>query len=85
MPTLPLCCNFIFYFSFSYTLFPLLLLLDAAIQCRSTHKVDSQEKFTVSDVPKMPFKVSDSVAEGVVNCLEELLRKCHLKSVDQVG
>ncbi|KAK7259182.1 hypothetical protein RIF29_24782 [Crotalaria pallida] len=67
---------------FDYTLFPLLLLLDAAIHCRS--KVDSQEKFTISDVPKMPFKVSDSVAEGVVNCLEELLRKCHLKSVDQM-
>ncbi|KAE9593769.1 hypothetical protein Lalb_Chr18g0046601 [Lupinus albus] len=67
---------------FDYTLFPLLLLLDAAIQCRS--KVDSEEKFTISDVPKMTFKVSDIVAEGVVNCLEELLRKCHLKSVDQM-
>ncbi|OIV95355.1 hypothetical protein TanjilG_07511 [Lupinus angustifolius] len=67
---------------FDYTLFPLLLLLDAVIQCRS--KVDSEEKFTISDVPKTTFKVSDSVAEGVVNCLEELLRKCHLKSVDQM-
>ncbi|CAL0302378.1 unnamed protein product [Lupinus luteus] len=67
---------------FDYTLFPLLLLLDAAIQCRS--KVDSEEKVTISDVPKTTFKVSDSVAEGVVNCLEELLRKCHLKSVDQM-
>lgn len=75
---------FIIYFCFSYTLFPLLLLLDAAIQCRSTQKIDSQEMYTMSDVPKTPFKVSDSVAEGVVNCLEELLRKCPLNSVDQV-
>ncbi|RDX87599.1 TELO2-interacting protein 1-like protein, partial [Mucuna pruriens] len=58
---------------FDYTLFPLLLLLDAAIQCRSSQKVDSQS-----------VKVSDGVAEGVVNCLEELLRKCHLNSVDQM-
>ncbi|XP_061348789.1 uncharacterized protein LOC133294152 [Gastrolobium bilobum] len=64
---------------FDYTLFPLLLLLDAAIQCRCMQKVD-----TVSDVPKTPFKVSDRVAEGVVNCLEELLTKCHLNSVDQM-
>ena len=48
-------------------------------------KVDSQEKFTVSDVPNSPLKVSDSIAEGVVNCLQELLRKCHVTSVDQVG
>ncbi|XP_027362436.1 uncharacterized protein LOC113870038 [Abrus precatorius] len=69
---------------FDYTLFPLLLLLDAAIQCRSMQKVDSQELYNVSDVPKTPVKVSDSVAEGVVNCLEELLRKCRLNSVDQM-
>ncbi|XP_054809216.1 uncharacterized protein LOC129311171 isoform X3 [Prosopis cineraria] len=67
-----------------YTLFPLLLLLDAAIECRSMPKLDSTEKFTMSDVPKVPNRVSDIVAEGVVNCLEELLRKCHLKSVDQM-
>lgn len=66
---------------FSYTLFPLLLLLDAAIQCRSSQKVDSQEMY----VPKTPFQVSDGIAEGVVHCLEELLSKCHLNSVDQVG
>ncbi|KAJ1440469.1 Armadillo-type fold [Sesbania bispinosa] len=69
---------------FDYTLFPLLLLLDAAIQCRSTQKVDSQETYAMSDVPKATMEVSDSVAEGVVNCLEDLLRKCHLNSVDQM-
>ncbi|XP_057445724.1 uncharacterized protein LOC130737884 [Lotus japonicus] len=65
---------------FDYTLFPLLLLLDAAIQCRSSQKVDSQEMY----VPKTPFQVSDGIAEGVVHCLEELLSKCHLNSVDQM-
>nr|CAN74887.1 hypothetical protein VITISV_007255 [Vitis vinifera] len=68
---------------FSYTLFPLLLLLDAAVDCRSLKKVDSEEKL-ISDVPKMPHKVSDSVAEGVLHCLEELLKKCQLGSVDQM-
>ncbi|WJX17050.1 hypothetical protein P8452_07005 [Trifolium repens] len=69
---------------FDYTLFPLVLFLDAAIQCRSTQKFDSQEKYIVSDIPKTPIKVSDSVAEGVVNCLEELLKKCRLNSVNQM-
>ncbi|RHN78390.1 hypothetical protein MtrunA17_Chr1g0164971 [Medicago truncatula] len=69
---------------FDYTLFPLVLLLDAAIQCRSTHKFDSQENYNVSDIPKTPFKVSDSVAEGIVHCLEELLKKCCLNSVNQM-
>nr|KYP42134.1 hypothetical protein KK1_036480 [Cajanus cajan] len=69
---------------FDYTLFPLLLLLDGAIQCRTTQKLESEEKYTMPDVPKTPVQVSDGVAEGVVNCLEELLRKCHLSSVDQM-
>ena len=68
---------------FSYTLFPLLLLLDAAVDCRSLKKVDSEEKL-ISGVSKKPHKVSDSVAEGVLQCLEELLKKCQLGSVDQV-
>lgn len=62
---------------FSYTLFPLLLLLDAAVACRSPEKVEISN-------PKMPHKVSDAVAEGVLQCLEELLIKCHLGSVEQV-
>ncbi|XP_014490963.1 TELO2-interacting protein 1 homolog [Vigna radiata var. radiata] len=64
---------------FDYALFPLLLLLDAAVQCRSTLKIDSQP-----GVLKTPVEVSDGVAEGVVKCLEELLRKCRLNSVDQM-
>ncbi|KAL0732056.1 hypothetical protein Bca4012_028150 [Brassica carinata] len=31
-----------------------------------------------------PYRVSDKVAEGVVSCLEELLKKCHVGSVDQM-
>ncbi|XVE98976.1 hypothetical protein REPUB_Repub03eG0156200 [Reevesia pubescens] len=59
---------------FDYTLFPLLLLLDAAVDCRSSQKKsDNNNK-----------RVSDKVAEGVVECLEELLKKCHLGSVDQM-
>lgn len=50
---------------FDYTLFPLLLLLDRAVECRS--KVDS-------DHSKGPLTVSDSVAEGALKCLEELLK-----------
>ncbi|GMI88663.1 hypothetical protein like AT1G79190 [Hibiscus trionum] len=60
---------------FDYTLFPLLLLLDAAVDCRS-----SKNKSESSHVKR----VSDKVAEGVVECLEELLKKCHLGSVDQM-
>ncbi|KAL4303341.1 hypothetical protein GQ457_10G015910 [Hibiscus cannabinus] len=60
---------------FDYTLFPLLLLLDAAVDCRS-----SQNKSESSNIKR----ISDKVAEGVVECLEELLKKCHLGSVDQM-
>ncbi|KAL5813264.1 hypothetical protein ACOSQ3_028214 [Xanthoceras sorbifolium] len=58
---------------FDYTLFPLLLLLDAAVDCRSA----SKEGVT-------SCKVSDRVAEEVLQCLEELLKKCFLGSVDQM-
>ncbi|CAH2067873.1 unnamed protein product [Thlaspi arvense] len=63
---------------FHYTLFPLLLLLDAAVACRS-HGNNQPESF-----PKKPYRVSDKVAEGVISCLEELLKKCHIGSVDQM-
>lgn len=63
-----------FLFFFSYTLFPLLLLLDAAVACRSE-----------GGGVVVPYRVSDKVAEGVVSCLEELLKKCHVGSVDQVS
>ncbi|KAJ6378370.1 hypothetical protein OIU78_028587 [Salix suchowensis] len=55
---------------FDYALFPLLLLLDAAVDSRKQN-------------PK-PHKISDRVAEGVVQCLEELLNKCYLVSIDQM-
>lgn len=68
------------YKCFSYTLFPLLLLLDAAVGSR-TSKKDAEDK---ADSKNLPHKVSDKVAEGILQCLEELLKKCHLGSVDQV-
>ncbi|XP_031256286.1 uncharacterized protein LOC116114265 [Pistacia vera] len=57
---------------FDYTLFPLLLLLDAAVENRSSVKESVMNK------------VSDRVAEDVLKCLEELLSKCQLGSVDQM-
>ncbi|KAG7955252.1 hypothetical protein I3843_11G060800 [Carya illinoinensis] len=69
---------------FDYTLFPLLLLLDAAIECRSPQKVKVEEKIVIPGVQRMPHKVSDYVAEGVLQCLEELLKKCQFLSVNQM-
>ncbi|XP_018815607.2 uncharacterized protein LOC108987186 [Juglans regia] len=69
---------------FDYTLFPLLLLLDAAIECRSPQKVNVEEKIVIPGVQRMPHKVSDYVAEGVLQCLEELLKKCQFRSVNQM-
>ncbi|KAK9099457.1 hypothetical protein Syun_026502 [Stephania yunnanensis] len=57
---------------FDYVLFPLLLLFDAAVGCRSSESKDGVDV------------VSDGVAEGVVLCLEELLRKCCIFSVNQM-
>ncbi|KAK9101473.1 hypothetical protein Scep_024903 [Stephania cephalantha] len=57
---------------FDYALFPLLLLFDAAVGCRSSESKDGVDV------------VSDGVAEGVVLCLEELLRKCCIFSVNQM-
>ncbi|XP_077233092.1 ARM repeat superfamily protein isoform X1 [Tasmannia lanceolata] len=64
-----------------FTLFPLLLLLDAAVLCRSQQKVGTQGKFGTVHTP---YTISDSVAEGVLLCLEELLKKCPLRSVNQM-
>ncbi|XP_020262494.1 uncharacterized protein LOC109838460 [Asparagus officinalis] len=61
--------------SVEYTMFPLLLLLDAAVQCRAGERADE---------PMKNLDISDSVAEGVLLCIEELLKKCHLGSVNQM-
>ncbi|XP_021674719.2 uncharacterized protein LOC110660661 isoform X2 [Hevea brasiliensis] len=66
---------------FDYTLFPLLLLLDAAVDSRGSKKDDPEDK---ANSKNLPHKVSDKVAEAVLQCLEELLKKCHLGSVDQM-
>ena len=66
------CC-----YLFSYTLFPLLLLLEAAVNCRSS----SNDKLKEGEKPP---KISDIVAEGALQCLDELLIQCHLGSMEQV-
>lgn len=73
-----------------YTLFPLLILLDAAVGCRASSKDDDDpdgRSSLMTSVPKVPptLRVSDRVAEGVLTCLEQLLSKCTLTSVDQVS
>ncbi|XP_011086354.1 TELO2-interacting protein 1 homolog isoform X2 [Sesamum indicum] len=67
-----------------YTLFPLLLLFDAAVNCRSSMKSDSKDNPLESNTLGPAHKVSDSAAEGVVLCLEEVLKKCQIGSVDQM-
>lgn len=66
-------------------MFPLLLLFDASVNCRSSTKTDSNDSSLASSTLGMEHKVSDSVAESVVLCLEEVLKKCQLGSVDQVS
>ncbi|ERN14793.1 uncharacterized protein LOC18443063 isoform X1 [Amborella trichopoda] len=66
---------------FDYVLFPLLLLLDAAIRCRSSSKGDPNKNIGVD---MAPCTISDRVAEGVLQCLEQVLKKCHLVSVNQM-
>lgn len=58
-------------------MFPLLLLLDASVRCRSGDKGGDLGGAA-------GLEIADSVAEGVLMCLEELLKKCHLGSVNQV-
>ncbi|KAG2550299.1 hypothetical protein PVAP13_9KG312978 [Panicum virgatum] len=67
-PALQLC--------FDYTVFPLLLLLDAAVQCRK------QGNATVQGAGDIV--ITDAVAEAGLACLEVLLTKCRLTSVNQM-
>ncbi|CAN0905959.1 TELO2-interacting protein 1 homolog [Linum grandiflorum] len=69
---------------FDYTSFPLLLLLDTAVSCRSSNKDDPQSNSATLNPQQWAHSVSDKVAEGVLQCLEELLQKCHFGSVDQM-
>ncbi|KAL2475889.1 ARM repeat superfamily protein [Abeliophyllum distichum] len=69
---------------FDYTLFPLLLLLDAAVNCRTSLKANSEDRSLLFDALETPHNVSDAVAEATLLCLEELLKKCCLGSVDQM-
>lgn len=48
-------------------------------------KTDSKDNSVASSTLGVEHKVSDSVAESVVLCLEEVLKKCQLGSVDQVS
>ncbi|PAN48255.1 hypothetical protein PAHAL_9G371600 [Panicum hallii] len=67
-PALQLC--------FDYTVFPLLLLLDAAVQCRKQGNAPEQ---SAGDIV-----ITDAVAEAGLACLEVLLTKCRLTSVNQM-
>ncbi|KAH9617362.1 hypothetical protein KSS87_016203 [Heliosperma pusillum] len=58
---------------FDYVLFPLLLLLDSAVSCRSSHTSPTQPNF-----------ITDALAEPVLHSLQELLSKCHLPSLNQL-
>ncbi|URE24386.1 TELO2 interacting protein 1 [Musa troglodytarum] len=68
----------------SYSLFRFLLLLDAAVQCREEKKAGSDGGFGNGGAPLGGHAISDSAAEGMLMCLEELLKKCHLGSVNQM-
>ncbi|KAI3997508.1 hypothetical protein MKX01_008115 [Papaver californicum] len=57
----------------NYVLFSLLLLLDGAVASRSSQEGKSG-----------PHPVNDSMSEGVLKCPEEILRKCHLGSLNQM-
>ncbi|KAJ6846927.1 uncharacterized protein M6B38_283970 [Iris pallida] len=63
--------------SVDYTMFPLLLLLDASVRCRAGDKGGDLGGAA-------GLEIADSAAEGVLMCLEELLKKCHLGSVNQM-
>ena len=53
--------------------------------CRALPKGDDPDGSSfMSGAPNAPPQVSDHVAEAVLDCLEELLTKCALGSVDQV-
>ncbi|MCL7038490.1 hypothetical protein MKW94_001613 [Papaver nudicaule] len=55
-----------------YLLCPLLLILDEAVASRKGKS------------GTLPHPVNDSMVEGLLKCLEEILRKCHLGSVHQM-
>ncbi|CAA0836577.1 ARM repeat superfamily protein [Striga hermonthica] len=57
---------------------------DGAVNCRSSVKFNSRDNSLGANTLGMEQKVSDSVAEGVVFCLEEVLKKCYLGSLDQM-
>ncbi|CAL1409398.1 unnamed protein product [Linum trigynum] len=65
-----------------YASFPLLLLLDAAVECRSSKEGDPEQKR--KKLSAVPHRVSDKVAEGVVLCLEELFQKSRFGFIDQM-
>lgn len=67
----------IFCACFSLTMLPLLMLMDVAVKCRSEKKVNLGDSVG-------GLLVSDFVAEKILLCVEEILKKCHLGSVDQV-
>lgn len=64
----------------SYALFPLLVLLDAAVAGRSSNSYLKAEFSTENNM----VRVGDRVAEGVLSCVETILRRCYLETTSQV-
>ncbi|RWW65028.1 hypothetical protein BHE74_00027689 [Ensete ventricosum] len=53
--------------------------------CREEKKADTDGGFVYGGAPLGGHAISDSTAEGMLLCLEELLKKCHLGSVNQAA
>ncbi|CAM6129670.1 unnamed protein product [Calypogeia fissa] len=62
-----------------YALFPLVLLLDAAVANRSSKPLHQME-FSAKN---QEVRVGDRVAEGVLSCLEVILERCVLETPSQ--
>ncbi|KAI4374634.1 hypothetical protein MLD38_012606 [Melastoma candidum] len=69
---------------FDYSLFPLLLLLDAAVECRTPRKSSLGADHSPAPPPQKPFRISDMVAERSLECLEVLLLKCSPATIEQM-
>ncbi|KAJ7549328.1 hypothetical protein O6H91_07G049000 [Diphasiastrum complanatum] len=68
-----------------YVLFPLLLLLDASVDCRASPVLSKFTTVSTQSKGEKPFLVADKVAEGVLSCLEVILERCSAKNVNQMS
>ncbi|KAL5977233.1 hypothetical protein ACLOJK_021576 [Asimina triloba] len=54
------------------------------VLCRAKKNAASLENFGIGINAHMPRMINDRVSEGVLQCMEEVLKKCHLGSVNQM-